>query len=879
MTQTRAWWVTLLGRLIPAAYREEVLADLLEQGLRSTALGAAIVRSARDVRHQIRLERDPHRLVRNLAADIRSAWRMHRARPGSVVAVIAILAMAIGLNTAISSMVDGVLLRPLPFADAERVQFLWTTSNRSQLDSMAPARALDFRARVTAFEHAALIGHISMTVTGRGAAQRWFGASVSSSFFDVVQSSPAIGRTFVTTEPDRDVVVLSHRLWIDEFGGDPAVVGTRVAMNGRLRTVIGVMPLTFYWPSVTGDTSAANPPLFWTCAPQPDVPERPLVFDEDITQNRTMGYLRVVTRLRPDRSAESAREEVRRVAASLAEEFPGTDGGRGAILVPARDQFFGSIARPMWFVLLASALVVLAACVNVGSLILVRQAGRRREFAVRTALGAGRLRLARLLAIEVGMLALFAGALGAVLAQAGLAILVAATPESVGRLDQVVVNGRVLMMTLGISLTTAVLLGALSALALWRDRPVDELRGAGVGEPSRAGLRSIMVGAEVALAVALLVGATLFGQSLWRLQHVDLGLKPDRLLTFDVLLTGERAEYQAQQLDFYARLFERVRTLPGVRDASGAFTLPIGGDDFGASALPEGKPFPKPGEDRRIGFQIIWERWFDTLGMHITAGRDFGPGDIRSAEQVVIINQALADLEWPGISPLGRRLKYAREEDAPWLTIVGVVSDVLHMGPGEPARPEIYLPYRQMTQAMMAVAVRTTGDPMALVPAIRESVAQIDSMQPISGISTMRAHLDKAYGRARFLSSLTMLFAVVAGVLTVVGLYGVTSFAVAQRTREFGVRVALGASPVRLIREVLGASLKPVWFGIAAGLTLAVWTARLAQSLLFGTSPFDVATYVGAAVVIAATAAAASLLPARRAASTDPVEALRSAGS
>jgi predicted permease len=347
------------------------------------------------------------------------------------------------------------------------------------------------------------------------------------------------------------------------------------------------------------------------------------------------------------------------------------------------------------------------------------------------------------------------------------------------------------------------------------------------------------------------------------------------LLTFDVMLTGERAEYQAKQLEFYRGLFARVRALPGVKEASGAITLPIGGDDFGASAFPEGRPLPPPGEGRRIGFQVVWDGWFNTLGMRVLEGRDFGSEDTPAARQVVVINRALADLEWPGVSPVGQRLKYARQEDAPWLTVIGVVNNVNHLGPGEPPRPELYLPYSQMTQAIMAVAVRTTGDPLALVPAIRAEAAKVDPAQPISGVSTMDAHLERTYGRARFLATLTLLFGVVTCLLTIVGVYGVTSFAVAQRTREFGVRASLGASPARLGRDVLRSSLAPVWVGTAVGVGIALWGSRLLTALLFATAPLDVPAYVAAIVVLVATAGLASLVPARRAAVLDPVKALR----
>ncbi len=871
----REWLVRMASRAVPKTYREEVLADVREQHGRLLPLVGALLRNGRDAHQQLRRRQSPDPEASGWWTDVASAWRMHRARPGVALGVVSILALAIGLNTAIYSMVEAVLVRPLPFAAPERVVFLWNGSPHLDREALAPARALDLRARMSAFEETALIGHISMTVTGRGPAQRWFGASVSSSFFDVLQTPAAVGRTFRRDEPDRDVVVLANRLWVDQFGADPSVVGQRLVMNGRSRTVVGVMAADFYWPSITPQTLADDPPLFWTCAPVPDVPERPLPSDEDITVNRTMGFLRMVARLRADRTFESAREEAGVVAADLGREFPQTDAGRRVLLVTAPDQLFGSIEQPMWFVLLASGLVVLCACVNVGNLILVRQAGRRRELSIRSALGASRWRLVRQLMIEAALLAMAGGVGGVLLGMAGLRVLVMLAPDSVGRLDTASINSAVLFWTGLATLATAWLLGALSALALWRDRSAGSLRGSGIAERGRGRLRQALVVIEVAVAVMLLVGAALFGQSLLRLQQVNVGFETRQLLTFDVLLTGERVASEPKQTEFYRGLFDRVRALPGVRSAAGAITLPIGGDDFGVSAFAEGRPLPPPGEDRRIGFQVVWDQWFSTLGMRILDGRDFAPQDTRDTPRVVIINQALADLEWPGTSPVGQRLKFSRQDEAPWLSIVGVVSNVNHLGPGEPPRPELYLPYSQTGQAMMAVAVRTDGDPMALVSAIRAEAAKVDPAQPISGISTMEAHLEHTYGRARFLATLTLLFGAVTGLLTIVGVYGVTSFAVAQRTKEFGVRASLGASPVRLGREVLTNSLAPVWLGAAVGTVLAMWIGRLVGALLFDTAPLDPLAYLAAIGVLVVTAGLASLVPARRAAALDPVKALR----
>jgi putative ABC transport system permease protein len=585
----------------------------------------------------------------------------------------------------------------------------------------------------------------------------------------------------------------------------------------------------------------------------------------------------MVARVRGDRNVSDARAEATSLGARLSRTYPQSEGGLGVHIVGAREQLFGTVEQPMLFVLLASGLLALGACVNVGNLLLVRQAGRRRELAIRSALGANRWRLARQLMAEAFLLAVAGGIAGVVLASAGLRALVAMAPPSVGRLDAASIDAGVLGAAALATTVTGLLLGLLSAMALWRDRSADDLRGAGSAEQSRGRIRQGLVIVQVALTVALLSGAALFGQSLLRLQHVDVGFDTANLLTFDVMLTGERAEYQSKQLDFFNRLLERTRAMPGVRSAAGAVTLPIGGDDFGASVYVEGRPLPPPGQGRRIGLQIVGDKWFETLGMRLLDGRDFVNTDTRTSQRAVIINKSLADAEWPGASPLGQRLRYGRDPNSPILTVVGVVSDIKHMGPGQPARPEIYLSYSQSSFPMMAIAVRTAGDPIAVVPAIRAAAAEIDPTQPISGVSTMSTHLDHAYGRARFLARLTVVFGALSLLLAVMGVYGVTSFAVAQRTKEFGVRVALGATRARLMRDVLIRNLAAAAAGCAIGAGLAMWGSRLIAAMLFGTAPLEPAAYAVAVLLLMVTALCATAIPARRAATIDPVRALRDA--
>jgi predicted permease len=879
-------WVRLAARRIPERYRDEILADLLARHHTRPSLVAAILKSASDARRQMKAmaQSESERATHGWGDDVWRALRYHVKHPAGALGVVLVLAVAIGLNTALFSMVQAVLLRPLTFDQPDRVAFVWTTNRAGGLIPMAPARALDLSRRATAIESAALIGHLSMNVENVGAAgeaDRWPGASVSSSFFDVLGTAPEIGRTFRSGQPDKDVVVLSHALWMRQWHGDPGVVGRTLVMNGRARLVLGVMPADFYWPSITPESSALNPPLFWTCAIQSEVPEQPIDRPGDPALDRQTGYVRMVARLKPGISSAAAQASLTAVAAGLSREFPTTDDGLGVALVGARAQMFGPVERPMLFIWLASAVVVLGACVNVGTLILVRQAGRRREFAVRSALGGSRARLTRQLVTETLVLALAGGVIGVVLAGAGLRALVAVAPESVGRLDQVSIDGAVLAAAIAMSMAVGIVLGALAAAGLWRDRSATDLRGAGSAETGSSRVRQTLIALEAALAVVLVVVATLFGESLVRLYRVDVGFDASNLLTFNIALTEgadlSPEEGAARQVAFYDQLLERLRAVPGVLHAGAAVTLPIGGDDFGGRLYPDDRPLPPAGVSPRLGFQTIEPGWFDTLGMPLVQGRDFNSGDSATSRRVVIVNQALAESLWPRENPLGKLVRDSRSANAQPLTVVGVVGNIHHNGPAIAARPEFYRPFPQEPFSFMAVALRVTTSPTTVVPAVRAAVAELNRAQPISEVSTMAAHLERTYGRLRFLSTLTVMFGGLALVLAVIGIYGVTSFSVAQRRREFGVRMALGASPRRLMAEVLRASLTPALAGAMVGLGMAFSASAAVRALLFGTPPTEWSAYLGALALLVASGALGGLVPARRAAAVDPVKALRDA--
>jgi putative ABC transport system permease protein len=885
----RPWPARLLAWTIAAPQRDAIVDDLVDDylaarhdgpGTRAAAqLCRDLISSAIDSRRHAWLEwreRGAHTrgpLMSSLASDLTSAWRQHIGHPAGTASALLTIALAVGVNTALVSVTHAVLFKPLPLKDADGLVFVWNF-RANHPDPLSPGRALDVRARTHALEDAALLDHTSMTITGLGPPERWSGSSVSSSFFDVIGTPPERGQVFHRADRGRDLVVLSHRLWMTRFGGDEAVIGRSLMMSGRPRVVVGVMPAEFFWPSITARPTSSDGPDFWTCAPANDVPEGPIPTDDDFSSNRTAGFLRMIARLAPGATRATAQAEMTAVAEALGREHPTTDGGNGFTTASVDEQFFGGVRTPMLFLVWASGLVVLLACVNVANLLIMRLPSRARELAIRVALGAGRGRLVRQLLAEGLLLAAGGGLAGVLIARLALGALVSLAPSGIGRLDHVAINMPVLLVTGLAVLGCGLVMGTVPALIVWRMRPMAELRTSGVSLASRPGFRHALVALEVALAVSLVVGAALFGESLMRLRRVDVGFDTSHLLTFNVALVGERAEYQSKQIVFFEQMFTAIRAMPDVAGAGGAVTLPIGGDDFGAPIFPEGQSLPAAGAERHVGFQIVGTGWFNTLGMRLVSGRDFTAHDAHRDAPVAVVNETMASTVWPGQDPIGHRLKLDPSDAKPWITVIGVVSDIRHLGPGKPPRPEMYEPYYQGSLPFLAAAVRTVHDPLAVVPAIRAAVATLDPSQPISEVATMDQHLTRAYGDGVFLSTLTLGFGALALGLAIVGVYGVVGWSSAQRTREFGLRSALGATPGSLSGLVLRQGMRPVVAGVVLGAAAALLAARSIRGLLFATAPAEPAVYGVAMTTVVLAAAVACWIPARRAAKIDPVRAL-----
>ena len=802
----------------------------------------------------------------DLTHDIGYAARTLVKSRGFAVTAIVTLALGIGANTAIFSIISSVLLRPQPYRDRDRLVFVWSTSQTFPREPLTPGRLIDFREQMTSLSAMAGISHLPLNLTGSGEAERVAGSSVSSSFFDVLGAPALLGEPCRTGRAgDRDVV-LSYGLWMRRFAGDRGIIGRPITINGTARTVVAVMPADFDWPAITAAGGSAGGPEIWIPGTTADVPRMP-TDQPDIATNRRAGYLRAVARLRDGVSIEQARQEAQAIAIRLAQQYPLDDAGRGATVVAFRDQFFGSVRRPMLVLLGAVGLVLAMACANIASLLLGRGVSRRRELAVRLALGASRARVVRQLVTESVVLALASSAVAVLIAWWAVRWVVAAGAAQLPGIEGATIDARVLAATLVLTIITGLISSIVPALqSSFSSINADLGEGSGrTSESKRSGrMRDVLVALEIAVAFVLLVGAGLLLRSFHALSRVDTGIRTERLVTFEMFLTGERAQRPPLQRAFYRDVLRELSATPGVVSAGAAVTLPIGGDNFAAGVAIEGKPQPPRGEEPRAGFQIVSPGYFETMGIRIVGGRDFSETDTADSPAVVMVNETFARQHWPGENPLGRRIRIGRDQAAS-LSVVGVVGDIRHLGPATPPRPEFYQPVGQASFSFMTFVVRTHAAPGAVVPAIRAAVARLDPAQPISGVSTMEEHVARALSRPRFMSTLIGCFGVLALALSTVGVYGVMAYSVTQRSREIAIRSALGATGRNVLQLVLSKTMWLAASGIAAGLAGSAVLSRALGGLLFGVTGTDAGTYAAVVVLLVAVAFVAAAIPAWRA--------------
>ncbi|HWS87821.1 MAG TPA: ABC transporter permease [Pyrinomonadaceae bacterium] len=799
--------------------------------------------------------------MRILLQDMRYAVRRLLKSPGFAAVAVGALALGIGANTAIFSVVNSVLLRPLPYPAPEQLVQLWEARPRQNMPrvEIAPHEFLAWAEQSQSFQRIAATDVAQYNLTGRGEPERVTGALLSAGYLPLLGVTPVQGRAFLEEE-DRpganDVVVLSNELWQTRFNSDPSIAGQTLNLDGVACTIVGVLPRDFRLPQ--------NAAL-----------ARPIAFNAEDRARPGSHFLNVFGRLKEGVTVAQAEAEMATVAARVEQSLGGTNVGHQVVVVPLHEQIVGGSRTALLVLLGAVALVLLIACANVANLLLARAAARRREVAVRAALGASRWRIVRQLLAESLLLSAAGGALGLLLAVWGVELLVRLDPTGVERAGEVTLDWRVLAFTLGLSLLTGLLFGLAPALQASKADFVEALKEGGrTGQGlARSRLRSGLVVGEVALTLVLLVGAGLLLKSFSRLLAVDPGLDPRNVLTMDVALPPAKYDEPQRVTAFYERLLQEAAALPGVEAAGAVSVLPLAGDDNSNFVQIEGRAPLPAGQALRAGRRNVSADYFRALGIALKRGRGFAASDARDAQPVLVINEAMARTFFQGEEPVGKRIRTG--DRSPWVEIVGVVGDVRHRGLDVDTRPEMFFPQTQTPSRRMTLVVRAAGDPHALAAPLRERVRSIDQDQPVGNVRTMEEWVSESVASQRFTAALLGVFAAAAAGLAALGLYGVVSYSVAQRTHEIGLRVALGAQPRDVLRLVIGQGMALTLVGVAVGVAAALALTRVISGLLFGVGATDPGVFVAVPLLLAAVALLACYLPARRATKVDPMVALR----
>ena len=808
--------------------------------------------------------------------DIRFGVRMLWKRPGFTLVAVFALALGIGANTAIFSVVNTILLRPLPYEDAAQLVALGRLApgGEAEPDNVSYLDFADLKARSTTFENMALYRFWLFNITGSEQPEAVMGAFVSASLFPTLKAEPIYGRALLPEE-DRSgerVAVISYRLWQRRFGANPDAVGKSLWLGDASYTVVGVMGQGFNFPPKMPTTSTLPSREFDVYVPLGLDPSSNL---EARGNHNWFAIGRVETGV----SLAQARTDLQVVTRRLAAQYPETNEGDNAGVVPLNEIVVGDLRAALWMLLAAVGAVLFIACSNVANLMLARAAGRRKEIVVRAALGAGRWRLARQLLTESVMLALVGGVLGLLLASWGVDVLVALSPNDIPRVKEIDLDLSVLFFTVLVSVLTGVLFGLAPALQASRADLQSTLRegtGRTTGSVGQRRTRGLLVISQLALALMLLVGAGLMIKSFLRLQAVDSGLNPACVLTTWVLLPDTKYPQPEAQARFFDQALQRIATIPGVEYAGAISSLPLTGMDASTSFSIEGRPpaaanqAPET-EDRRINAD-----YFRAMGITLIRGREFTRQDDARSPDVVIINETFARLHFAGEDPLSKRLDFEGEGSGiRWRQIVGVVKDVKHFGLEAAAKPEAYIPFAQSPSPFMVVAVRTAADPAGLATAILNQIQAVDKDQPVFNTQTMERVVADSVARRRLNVLLLGIFAALALTLAVIGIYGVMSYLVAQRTHEIGVRIALGARAADVLRLVVKQGMSLALAGVVIGLIGALIVARLMSSLLYGVSAIDPFIFIGVPLLLSGVALIACYIPARRATKVDPLVALR----
>jgi putative ABC transport system permease protein len=803
-----------------------------------------------------------------LRQDVRFSFRQLRRNPGFTSIALITLALGIGANTAIFSVVRGVLLRDLPYAESTRLLRVVSTVDGYQA-SVSPADFNDWRNQTTAFTALAASDESTVNLTGSGPAERFTQARVSANLFQLLGITPILGRAFAPGEDDKAaprVVILSYGLWRSRFGADPTVVGKQIVLDGFATEVVGVAPVEMRYPS---------PVDMWLTT---------RFTAQDFSDSRRGSrWIDVVGRLAPGMSEARAQSDIATIARRLELQDPRHNAGYGARVIPLRDEMVGRVRAPLIILLAAVGLVMLIACANVASLLLGRTAAREAELAVRTALGAGRGRLVRQLLTESVCLAVLGGALGLGLAVWGTRLLLALAPSDLPRLYDVRVDALVLMFTLGATAVAALVFGAIPAWQAHMGRLASTLREGNRGSRSRPGssrTRGMLVISEITLALMLLAGAGLLIRSFAELRDVDPGFDPSQLATFTVTLSPVKYGTLDQQAAFTSALVDRVRRIPGVDSTGVTFGLPLSGAGFVLSFDVIGRTAPPPNAEPRAQVRVASAGYFGTMSIPLKRGRLFTAADRAGAPLVLLISEETARLFFPGEDPIGRRIQFGWTRGGTRLAgeIVGIVGDVRQHSLSGDRTAHAYVAYEQWPLDEVTVVMRSHTDPTAALRTAQGIVTSLDRDLPVYDAFTLESLVSRSLGQPRFYLLLLSVFAALAVVLAAVGIYGVMAYTVQQRTREIGIRIALGASTDRVVAMVVWRGLVLAIVGVVLGTAGAFAVTRVLRSLLFGVSEHDPLTFFGVAVLLGIVALVASWLPARRAARVDPLAAMRAEG-
>jgi len=814
-------------------------------------------------------------MIADLWQDLRFGARMLRKQPGFSLIAVLTLALGIGANTAIFSLIDAVLLQELPYREPGRVVVLWASNPRASEAPLASADVAAWRAGTQSFAQVTAFMPQTADLTEQGEPERIGGTAVTPEFFQTIGIEPLLGRAFTPEESQpgaASVGLISHSLWQRRFGADPALLGKEIVVNGSKLTVIGILPPGFDFPR------AGELPSLLPFASRTDI-WVPLKLDARQWSSRNERYLTTLARLKPGVSFSQAQAEMKIYAARQAQAFPDTHAGSSVSLAPLHQQMAGKSRTALRLLFAAVGLLLLIACVNVANLLLARGVARQRELAIRAALGAGRARIVRQVLAESLLLAVLGGALGLLFAAWCLRLVVLLSPANLPRLENVSLNATVLLFTLLIALLTGIVFGLLPALQMSKIDLRESLNegGRGAESPLSHAVRNWLIAGEVALAVVLLVGAGLLVRSLLRVQAIDPGFKATSVLTFDLSLPGSRYADDSRRAAFYQTLFARLATLPGVRGAGAISYLPLGGGGNWGSFAIEGAP-DLPDQRYVTERRMVTPGYFAALNIGVQRGRDFTPEDDHSQAPVVVINETLARQYFGAADPVGRRLRLGRTNtNNRWRTIVGVVRDVKSDTLEAETGPQTYLPLTQWAHShTMSIVVQVEGDPLALVSAVRAETKALDPYLPLANVRTLAQVRTAATSARRFNVILLGLFAGTALLLMVVGLYSVIAYLVGRRVREIGIRLALGAGQSAILRLILTQGMRPVIVGGVIGLLGALALTRWMQSLLFGVSATDPLTFTLIPLLLASVALLACWIPARRATKVDPMAALRS---